>query len=849
MSTRKRSPEDFDREIRAHLEIETSRLIEEGLTPEAARTESRRRFGSVARAHERRYEAGRALWLDHTLHDLRCAFRNLRRYPLAAMVGIASLAAGIGATTVTLMVRDAVFRKPPPLYQRPEQISRVQVGRSGALIMPIGSYVPGGLYTIWKDTLGDAIAAAAPTGGVRDVRSDHRTDTVAIKAVTPELFALLGVSPELGHDFTGAAPSGPAPAVLSYRLWQQLFEGRSDVLGRIVWIDNEPRTIVGVMPKRFWYSETNSPIWIALDRQNIASDQPLEVVVRRPDGVTTSMLEARLQSGMAEFAGHLPANQRQLRLKVSGIEGTPLGNQVALVLPYVLGTSVLLTLLIACANVAILMIAQWTAREHEIAIRASIGASRGRIVRALVTESVLIAAFAGALGVCATYALRGWVLHGGGADLSFFDVGIDFGILAKTAAIALLAGLAAGLAPALSETRRLHGNPLRTMATSDRVRQRWRHALVVLEITVTVALLVETAAMIDGYLRARTADMGYSTRPLMTVRVESPSGVPTERVLDVLRGLPGVAAAAASTTVPNAASGPRERVAADAAGTNEVIAERGAITGNFFTALGVAMRAGRAFSDQDSSVTRTAIVNEALARRVFSGRDPVGGRVWIAGVPFDVVGVVADYVNNPLQKRALEPRVFLPLPPESKDVTRMQFLVRADGEPSPLVQTIRREVRDRVKGVTVTRSFTMDQILAVMGQEVLLGTAPLFPLIATGMLLTTAGIYGVLAFAITRRSRELAVRVAMGARGTDLVRLVTGHAMRLVALGSMLGVGFTFTLSRLVRAGGGGGSIFDPPVQAFVIPVLIILVIGALATWIPSRRALKIDPAVLLKAS
>ena len=179
----------------------------------------------------------------------------------------------------------------------------------------------------------------------------------------------------------------------------------------------------------------------------------------------------------------------------------------------------------------------------------------------------------------------------------------------------------------------------------------------------------------------------------------------------------------------------------------------------------------------------------------------------------------------------------------------MQFLVRADGDPAPLVQTVRRELRDSVKGVTVTRAFTFDQIIAVMGQEVLLGTAPLFPLIAIGMLLTTAGIYGVLAFAITRRSRELAVRVAVGARGTDLVRLVTAHAMRLVFVGSILGIGFTFALSRIVRAGGGGGSIYDPPVQAFVIPVLIVVVIGALATWIPSRRALKIDPAVLLRTT
>ncbi len=206
-----------------------------------------------------------------------------------------------------------------------------------------------------------------------------------------------------------------------------------------------------------------------------------------------------------------PAGERDVRLLVSGIEGTPIGRQVALFLPYLLGTSVLLTLLIACANVAILLIAQWTTREHEIAIRASIGASRGRIVRALLTESVLIALCASVLGVCVTLILRTWVLRsaGGAADDMFFDLSLDGRLFLQAAGVAFITGVLAGIAPALYETRRLHGNPMRTIATSDRVRQRWRHSLVVLEITITVALLVETAAMIDGYLRARSAQMGY----------------------------------------------------------------------------------------------------------------------------------------------------------------------------------------------------------------------------------------------------------------------------------------------------------------------------------------------------
>jgi putative ABC transport system permease protein len=191
--------------------------------------------------------------------------------------------------------------------------------------------------------------------------------------------------------------------------------------------------------------------------------------------------------------------------------------------------------------------------------------------------------------------------------------------------------------------------------------------------------------------------------------------------------------------------------------------------------------------------------------------------------------------------------VFLPLDVASRQATRLYFIIRAAGDPAPLTQTVRREVRDGSPGTVVADAYTFDQILRVMGQEILLGTAPLVPLISIGMLLTTAGIYGVLAFAITRRSRELAVRMAIGATGRDLIRLVSAHTARLLSAGTGLGIALTFGLSRVVRASGGGGSIFDPPMQAFVVPVLILLAIGALATWIPSRRALKIDPAVLLR--
>jgi len=561
-----------------------------------------------------------------------------------------------------------------------------------------------------------------------------------------------------------------------------------------------------------------------------------------PDALT-----ARLQAGLAQFTSRLPGAERRLHMKVSSINGTPIGDNVSVVLPYVLAACVLLTLLMACANVAILMIAQWTAREHEIAIRASLGASRGRIVRALLAESVLLATAGGLLGISVSFGLLGIIVYRGGGDRALFNITIDPVVLIQSMVITLLTGIVAGLAPALYETRRLHANPLCAMAQSDRIRQRWRHALVAVEIAVTSALLVVTASMVAGYERARAARLGFATRPLLATRIDNPGGVAVEQILDIVNRLPGVAGAAASTSVPMTAFGPLERVAADRSGSDAVRVERATVTPEFFSVLGVPLRAGRVFTVQDSPATRTAIVTQSLARRLFPGGDAVGRQVWAGSTAYDIVGVVADYSNIPLQPEDFWLKLFLPIARDSAGEKRVQLAIRAAGDPAPLVNAVRRGVRDAAPGHTVTSAFTLDQILAVMGQEMLIGTAPLAPLIAIGMLLTAAGIYGVLAFAITRRARELAVRVAIGASGRDLVRLVSSQSFSLIATGAVAGIAVTFALSRIVRASGGAGGIYDPSWPAFVVPLVIVAAIGAIATWIPSRRAMTINPAMLLR--
>jgi putative ABC transport system permease protein len=779
-------------------------------------------------------------WFEMFRQDLRGAVRSVRRYPVAAAIAIISLSAGIGATAVTLTVRDVVFRKYPVLYHEPAQLSQVQIGPADRPIRAAGSPVPVDLFTTWTATPGLQMAGSRSMGG-RTLRTGDRTETVTVRLVTPNMFGLLGVAPIVGTGFSESANA----VMLSYGAWQRLFDGRRDVAGQPLWIDGRPYTVTGVMPQRFWLSEMSSPVWTPLDPRALAPDAAIETIVRRPAGLTAAGLDAQLRAGLDQYARTQPEGSRRFNLRVSGVEGTPLGRQLSIVLPYILAAAVLLTLLIACANVAVLMIAQWTARDREIAIRASIGASRWRIVRSLLMESTVVAAAGGILGAGVALVLRAVVARS--SDAVFLDLSLDPGVLARVTFITLTAGLLTGLAPALYETRRLHANPLRALRGSDGVRQRMRHGLVVFEIAVTLALMVVTASMVDGYRRAQRADVGFDVQPMLTARVENPDGVPIDGVLDVAARLPGAAAAAASTSVPFAAGGETIRVANAAEGSVSIPVERGEIRGPLFTALGVPILAGRAFADGEAPAARTVVVNEALARRLFADRQPVGATIWISSLPYDVVGVAADYASSPFAVAADEPRLFVPLASDAAP-RQLQVVVRAAGDPAPLVQLLRREIAQALPGTTVRSAGTFTGILRVGGQEMLVTTAPLVPLILIGMLLTMAGIYGVLAFAVSRRARELAVRVAVGAAPRDLIWVVTRQTLRLVGLGAGIGLVVTFGLSRLVRAGGGAGSIWDPAFQAFAIPVAAVLVIGLIATWLPARRAADADPAMLLKA-
>jgi predicted permease len=838
---RRRTPDDFAAEVRSHLELETERLVSEGHGPEAARAAARRRFGNETRVHERFYESTHPMWLDHLRVDVRAAARGIRRYPVAAMVAVISLGGGIGAATATLALRDTLFTLPPPLYAQPDALSVVRVNDPRR---PFRAVSPP-LYRAWADTpaLAGRLAAATRARPV-DARLDDRQETVSVRAVTANLFAVLGVQPILGRSFDTTLADddeGRAPAVLSHRMWRALFDARAEVLGATIWIDGRAHTVIGVLPEHFWFAQLDQPIWTLADSAALAPEVPLDVVVRRDADTSPTALCDRLQAIAAEYVRGLPGTDRDLAVQVRDAGGTPIGEAMGAIPLFLVGAAVLLTVVIGATNVAILMMAQWTSRDHEIAVRASLGASRLRIVRALVAESALIALAGGALGVCVTLALRGLIVRNGG-EFAAFNLSIRPAVFLGAAVITIVVGIVTGLVPALVQTRLSAYSPLTRLRVGDGVRQRWRHALVAFEISVTVALLVLVGTLVSASQRTFNADLGFDAAPILRVHVQNANGIDVAGVVARMSGLPGAVSAAASTSVPLGSTGPQQRIAIDATGSNGAAAERAVVGPGFFATLGVPLRAGRDFAaDERTADARSVLVSEALASRLWPGLDAVGRDLWIEGQAHTVVGVVAAYASRTLQPA--RPVFYLPLVEACP--TDMSFVIRAEGRPGLLREAVRREIVALASGHVVSGALTLQEIMQVGGKELFITTLPLAPLASIAMLLTAAGVYGVLAFAVSRRAHELAVRVAIGAGRTDVVRLVAGHSLRVVFAGLAGGIGTTLALTRLTQ---GTGGVFDSPGwAAFVVPALVVLVVAALATWVPLRRAVGIDPVRVLR--
>jgi putative ABC transport system permease protein len=799
------------------------------------------------------------------LQDLRFGLRVLARSPATSLVAVLALALGIGANTAIFSLVEAVLLKPLP-YGDADRL--VQVWEDASFIgFGHNTPAPANFYS-WKEQNQVFSDMAASRNRAVTLSGDGDPEAVEGRAVTGNLFAVLGARPLLGRAFGDAddRPDAPPVAILSYRLWQRRYGGDPGVVGRSIAVDGRAHTVVGVMPRAFAYTLRDHDIWvpIAFTPEQAAARQShyLQVVARLRPGVTLARARADMAQIAARLARAYPESNERVGATVIPLRDEIVGDLRPALL--VLLAAVGCVLLIACANIANILLSRAVARRREIAVRLALGARRGRVVRQLLTESVLLAVAGGALGL----ALAAWSFDflgrlvprgSGGAALA-----LDGRVLVFTAAVAVVTGVVFGLAPALSVSRQDLAAQLKSggRAGADLSTGRLRGALVVAEVALAFTLLTAAGLILQAFVRVRGLDPGFRPEHVLTARTLLPSpryDDPARRlafydgVLERVRLLPGVVSAGYTTWLPLTNRGGTSGFTIEGRpppAPGEVTdANFREVTPDYLGTMGIALRAGRLIDARDvAGAPPVVVVNEAFTRQFFPGDEALGRRIRRGdGAPWTtIVGVVADVRQMGLERGARS-EMYVPVAQLADDIYPPRDLaVRVAGDPMALAEPLRKAVWqvDPQQPVAHVRPMTalLDEEVASRGvQASLLGAFALLALV-----LAALGLYGVLSYAVAQRRREIGIRMALGAPARAVVRMVVGHGLRLVAIGLALGVALALAATRALAALLYGVSATDPATYAGVAAALAV--VAAAASWLPARQAARLDPSITLQA-
>ncbi|MDT4897638.1 MAG: hypothetical protein QOH25_2715 [Acidobacteriota bacterium] len=805
--------------------------------------------------------------------DIRYGVRMLLKNPAFTFIAVLALALGIGANTAIFSVVNAVLLKPLP-YKNPERLVMLWEQHSQGGRMSVA----GLNFLEWRKESRLLEDITVFSNISFDLTGPDGAERIEGTRASASYFDVLGGQAMLGRTFQAGddAASAQRVVVVNYGFWQSRLGGDPAVIGREIRLNDEPRTIIGVMPSDFG-DRIETWVWTPMvvdPEQMSVGGRSLSAIARLKPGVTLG----QAQSEMSGIAARLSEARPQFN-RGWGVSLVPLHEQVTgnirLIL-LVLSGAVGLVLLIACANVANLLLASAARREHEMAIRTALGASRARLSRQLLTESVLLALVGGALGLL--LALWGIDLllglaPGGGIPRAR-EIGINSQVLAFTLLVSLLTGVVFGLAPAWQSLRGDLSAALKGAGKSSSVsfgRSRLRGALVVVEVALAVVLLVGAGLLMRSFVRLTEVDPGFSAGnvlllevPLSATRYNEDHQVLRfyDEMFRRVRSLPGVEAAGTTHSLPLGGSdSTRPFIIADTPppdpGT-EPGADYSVISPDYFRALGIPVVRGREFNETDNAgAPGVVLINQSLARRYWKNEDPVGKRLRQGAVSGEspwltIIGIVGDVRHGGLDREP-KPEMYFSYAQAAMQGSssivgnrrRITLAVRVDGNPAGYADAVRREISgiDKNQPVTGVRTLTDTVARSVMPQRfnaLLLG---IFAVLA--VLLAMIGVYGVMSFAVTGRTREIGIRMALGARGADVVRMIVGQGMLLVVIGVVIGLASSFVLSRLIATLLYDTSATDPVVFA-IIPTLLG-VVALVACYIPARRATKIDPMIALR--
>jgi predicted permease len=800
--------------------------------------------------------------MDALISDIRYAVRMLVKAPGFAAVAITTLALGIGANTAIFSVFYGVLLRPLPFPEphRLVSLANVYQGVHDEMAVTYREYS----FVAEQAPIFESLAAMTSVG--MNLYSDGAAERLSVLHVSKDYFSVLGVSPELGRGFAAEEDqeNGPRAVVLSHDLWRTKFGGDRDVIGRAVLLDGMPYTIVGVVPQ-FYQPEYDAKLWTTLAQvgRTIGSGQNLEVVGRLKRDMSLAQAQARMQPVWAAyrtaFKGMISQDYTQ------DIEARQAQMVRALNAPLrVLLGAIGFVLLIACANVANLTLGRAAVRVREIAVRTAIGASRGRVMQQLLTESLVLALLGGGAGLL----LAEWGLSAlprlAPTSVPWEAVRLDGWALAFTFVISLAAGALFGLAPAWQTARGKLYDGLKegsARSTAGVGRGRLRQSLVVAEVALSLVLLAGAGLLVQAFAKLIRTETGFDTDHVAAAEIWL-TGSRYDSTLKItnfyrdlttrIEHLPGVRSAAVIEAGLPLRRGGNMPTKVDTGYVMETINYR-TVTPGLFATLGIPLRQGRVFTDgDDGGAENVAIVNESFARRFLRAGAldhvvVVGGRTQPTR---RIVGVVGD-VKSEITQRIL-PTVFLPSAQTSVGLTRafsswfpIHILARTAGDPGPVAAQLRRVIHEADPQVPVGRARTMNEVLSASLALQRFLMALLGGFAALALTLAAVGLYGVISSLVTQRTHEIGVRMALGAEAKDVLRLVLGQGMLLCAVGVLLGLGASAALTRLLINQLYGINPVDPATFAAVTALLVVIGLGA--CLVPARRATKVDPMVALR--
>jgi putative ABC transport system permease protein len=801
--------------------------------------------------------------------DLRYALRSLVKSPAFTAVAVACLSLGIGVNAAIFSVIDGVVLRPVP-YPDPD---RLLVVRSRNFEQRVTRGTPS--YQDFKEirdsasTLASIAAFANRSLTISDGRGEP--ERYSGETVSWNLFSILGTQPIIGRDFNADddKPGAERVVILSHELWTLRYQQDRAVIGKSVVVNGLPHTIIGVMPERFLFPE-NERLWVTIAPYQDSSPRDARgtlhsIFARMKPGVTRQQAASELSAIATRLSATFPKENKNWTFATGTINEWILPQQVELVLLTMMG-AVTLVLLIACANVANLLLARASVRQREISIRAALGAGRWRIVRQLLTEAILIGAISAPIGAGIAWIGVRLIDSGMPPDQVpyFISWSLDTRSLVYTTVISLLTGIVFGLAPALQAVRTNLQTSLKEggRGNAGGARARLRNALVIAEVALALVLLVGASLFVRSFLNLEGTSVGFDTSPLMSMRFYLPGAAyeaddaKSRRVDDIVRrveSLPGVEAAFASNFVPMGAGGNGGRVLVEGQsfepGHEPDIALMG-VTPHLRQTLGVSLVAGRDLKDAEgSSRTPVALVNQAMARRLWADADPLGRRFRMVDGAiaewFTVVGVIADFRHR--QGNDTEgpgPAAYIPYPFDPALNTGITIRVAA-GSPAGITPAVREQLRLADSTLPLFAVSTVEDLRRLSYWQYGLFGSMFATFGFVALVLASIGVYGVLSYSVSQRVQEIGVRVALGAERRDVLRLIVGQGLRLAAWGIAGGIAGAAGITWVIQSILYNVTPTDPVSFGGVAAFLVL--IALMASYVPARRALAVDPIVALR--